>query len=74
MEASAEAPAIYLEPIKHSFSHYRLTIRPILLKIIRASEGVAEVNSSQWIDPQTPGNIGLPVPVTQVLKTLALLQ
>jgi hypothetical protein len=35
---------------------------------------VAEVNSSQWIDPQTPGSIGLPVPVTQVLKTLALLQ
>ena len=74
MGASAQAPAIFLDPIKHSFSHYRLTIRPILLKINRASEGVAEVNSSQWIDPQTPGNIGLPVPVTQVLKTLALRQ
>ena len=59
-----------MEPIKHSFSHYRLIIYPIVLKINRAPEAVAEVNSTQWIDPHRPANIGLPAPVTQVINTL----
>jgi A/G-specific adenine glycosylase len=74
LSALTEKAAIHLDPIKHSFSHYRLTIRPILLKINRAPEGVAEVNCTQWIDPQEPNNIGLPAPVTQVLSTLVLHQ
>ena len=70
LRAFAGEPPINMEPIKHSFSHYRLTIYPIVLKINRAPEAVAEVNSTQWIDPHRPANIGLPAPVTQVINTL----
>ncbi|MDG1066290.1 MAG: A/G-specific adenine glycosylase [Luminiphilus sp.] len=72
--ALAGIPPVTLDPIKHSFSHYRLTIRPILRQINRATEGVAEVNCLRWVDPRKPTNMGLPAPVTQILKTLVLQQ
>jgi A/G-specific adenine glycosylase len=74
MQGIAGESPINLEPIKHSFSHYRLIIRPILRKINRAPDTVAEVNCMQWIDPRKANNIGLPTPVTHVLETLALHQ
>lgn len=65
------APRTELDPIRHSFSHYRLTIFPVLIAIGQPPGTVAEVNSLRWVKPGAQVPLGLPAPVTHLMGTLA---
>lgn len=59
-----------LGSIEHTFSHYHLTIKPLLKAVSAASDEVAEVNSSVWIDPSDELNLGVAAPVSRLLRVL----
>ncbi|MGB0964675.1 MAG: A/G-specific adenine glycosylase [Litorivicinus sp.] len=54
-----------LDPIEHSFSHYDLVAKPMLLKApgLKAAD-----NDSQWAWPDS--QLGVPAPVARLLKRL----
>ena len=60
-----------LDPIQHSFSHYRLTILPITISIEQTPERIAEVDSERWVTPGGEIPLGLPAPVARLLTALA---
>ena len=72
----ADAPA----PFRHAFTHFELEVQPILVQCRDArAAGVAEPGSalpsgdapgpaSLWCDPANPGPLGLPAPVSELLR------
>ena len=60
-----------LDPIQHSFSHYRLTILPVTISIEQTPERIAEVDSVRWVTPGGEIPLGLPAPVARLLAALA---
>ena len=60
-----------LDPILHSFSHYRLTILPVMISIEQTPERIAEVDSVRWVTPGGEIPLGLPAPVARLLAALA---
>jgi A/G-specific adenine glycosylase len=57
-----------LAPIKHVFSHYKLTIEPHLLVLKNSPHKVAEKSKSQWYDSQQLHTIGLATPIKKLLE------
>ena len=57
-----------LTPIKHVFSHYKLTIEPHLLVLAKTPQKVTEKNKSQWYDSQQLHTIGLATPIKKLLE------
>jgi len=51
------------EPLRHSFSHYDLDIRPYVVRVDATSSKVADGNDSTWyrLDDLPPGGIAAPV-------------
>lgn len=54
-----------LPGFRHTFSHYHLDITPWHVKVVPA--GISEEHTLQWIQPDSPGKIGLPQPVKKLL-------
>ena len=59
-----------ITPIKHVFSHYKLTIEPHLLVLSAASQKVSENNQSRWYDSQQLLTIGLATPIKKLLEKI----
>jgi len=59
-----------LAPRRHTFSHFQLAIQPALLELSGAPTRVAEAATSTWVDPASPGDLGLPAPIRQLLEEL----
>ena len=66
-----------LEPIAHGFTHYKLTIHPIALKVPAAKSGAARDAGSQpedqgrlWLDLEEVAHAALPAPVKKLLLGL----
>ena len=57
-----------MTPIKHVFSHYKLTIEPHLLVLNNSPQKVAEKLKSQWYHPQQLHTIGLATPIKKLLE------
>jgi A/G-specific adenine glycosylase len=59
-----------LEWVEHAFTHFDLTIRPLL---VRCTEGPVEVRERQglWYNIRTPVRVGLPAPISALLAGLA---
>tara|TARA_B100000767_G_scaffold275250_1_gene311247 strand:+ start:2062 stop:3105 length:1044 start_codon:yes stop_codon:yes gene_type:complete len=57
-----------LAPIKHIFSHYKLTIEPHMLVLNSSPHKVAENSKSQWYDNQQLHTIGLATPIKKLLE------
>jgi A/G-specific adenine glycosylase len=57
-----------LAPIKHIFSHYKLTIEPHMLALNSSPQKVSENNKSQWYDSQQLHTIGLATPIKKLLE------
>ena len=57
-----------ITPIKHVFSHYKLTIEPHLLVLSNTLQKVSENNKSQWYDSQQLHTIGLATPIKKLLE------
>lgn len=57
-----------LTPIKHVFSHYKLTIEAHLLVLDEAPKKVAESDTCRWYEPQQLHTIGLATPIKKLLE------
>lgn len=54
----------------HSFTHFDLTLRPILVRVGDASRFVADSERHLWYDPRQPAKIGLAKPTVELLRQL----
>lgn len=59
-----------LVPLAHAFTHFDLTITPLL---VRCAEGAAvmEAGAGLWYNVREPQRIGLPAPIATLLSRLA---
>ena len=67
-----------LEPIEHGFTHYRLTIQPIVLNSGKSSTRRSAANTLEasapgrlWLDPADAAQAALPAPVKKLILSLA---
>ncbi|MDH5323805.1 MAG: NUDIX domain-containing protein, partial [Gammaproteobacteria bacterium] len=58
--------------LRHSFSHYDLDIRPVLVRLAAHSSTVADSPDATWhaLDDEPPG--GIAAPVQRLLNTLKM--
>jgi A/G-specific adenine glycosylase len=65
-----------LSVVRHAFTHFDLVIQPLRLDIAEgaamgAPAGVADsAAKAMWYNPAHPATVGLPAPVTQLIRTL----
>ena len=67
------ASAVALQPlaaVEHAFTHFDLTITPLLAQCRAPAAGVRE-GSALWYNIREPARIGLPAPITALLARLA---
>jgi A/G-specific adenine glycosylase len=67
--AAAAASPVELPAIEHAFTHFDLTIAPLLADVPHADPMVRE-RDGQWFDPGAPKKLGLPAPVAALLASL----
>jgi A/G-specific adenine glycosylase len=60
--------ATALAPVEHVFTHFRLTIEPLRLRLLEASARLADNAALDWIDPARLGDYGLPAPIRRLLQ------
>jgi len=69
-ETAAETPPLRDLPlIEHAFTHFDLTIVPLLAEMPQAAGRIAE-GDGVWYDPGAPKKLGLPAPVATLLVSL----
>lgn len=56
--------------LRHSFSHYDLDIRPVVVQLRNASSKVAEPAAGRWVSLNESSQIGLATPVRKLVDTL----
>jgi A/G-specific adenine glycosylase len=75
VRASLRAAAIEPQPlsqVEHAFTHFDLSITPLLVRCAGASTVSEEgAGASLWYNIRVPARIGLPAPVTTLLSSLA---
>lgn len=59
-----------LEPLTHTFSHFRLHIQPLHLALDRPSAEVSD-RETVWYDVASPPTLGLAAPVQKILQQFA---
>ena len=59
---------------RHSFTHFDLTLHPILVQTCHGSRNVAEGGRHLWYDPKQPARIGLAKPAVDLIAMLARVQ
>jgi A/G-specific adenine glycosylase len=55
---------------RHTFSHYHLDIRPVLIEIKKAPPKIVEAGQQIWYNPNRPEAIGLPKPIQSLMRAL----
>ncbi len=60
-----------LPPRRHTFSHFQLDMRPILVQLASPTARIGDEPDAAWVDPARPGALGLPAPIRQMLAELA---
>lgn len=58
-------------PYHHSFTHFDLTLHPILLRVAAAPGFIADSDRHVWYDPRQPAKIGLAKPAVDLIRQLA---
>jgi A/G-specific adenine glycosylase len=58
-----------LPPYMHAFTHFDLTLHPLLARVV-ATSGVAEADGRRWYDPEQPPRIGLAKPALDLIRVL----
>lgn len=58
-----------LAPLKHRFTHFRLTLLPVLCEV-DASPGVAEAGL-EWVETERAADAGVPTPIRKLLRQVA---
>lgn len=67
---ACDAPPEPLDELEHAFTHFDLTITPLLVRCGSGARAVGE-DGSLWYNIHTPARVGLPAPVTTLLSRLA---
>jgi A/G-specific adenine glycosylase len=63
-----------LAPFVHGFSHYRLEVTPLQLRVAKARGAgarVADDADQRWLHPREAAALGLPAPVRRLIAALA---
>ena len=58
-----------LPPLKHAFTHFRLTLKPVLCRVapgFQATEAVLE-----WVDISRAADAGVPAPIKKLIRQVA---
>jgi A/G-specific adenine glycosylase len=59
-----------LPPYSHSFTHFDLTLLPLLMRKARSAPAVAEPDRYCWYDVRQPAKIGLAKPAVDLIRRL----
>lgn len=59
-----------LAPYSHSFTHFDLTLHPIVVRVAQPQNFVADVDKQCWYDPRQPAQIGLAKPSLDLIRQL----
>ncbi len=59
-----------LPPYSHSFTHFDLTLEPLLVRDARERPAVAEADKYCWYDVKQPAKIGLAKPAVDLIRGL----
>lgn len=62
--------ATSLPPYFHSFTHFDLTLHPLLVRGSLLAEGVADSDRYCWYQPRQPARIGLAKPAVALIRAL----
>lgn len=54
----------------HSFTHFDLTLQPLLVRGAEQAKTIADIDRYCWYDPAEPAKIGLAKPVVDLIRTL----
>jgi A/G-specific adenine glycosylase len=68
--AAAALATQSLPPYSHSFSHFDLTLQPILVRDAREVPAVADAQRYCWYDARQPAKIGLAKPAVDLIRGL----
>ena len=60
-----------LPPINHAFTHFRLTLQPVLCRVV-APSGVAEPGM-EWVAIGQAADAGVPAPIRKLIRQMAAL-
>ncbi|MEH6445908.1 MAG: A/G-specific adenine glycosylase [Oceanospirillaceae bacterium] len=63
--------AFYLEPFRHTFSHFHLDITPVQISLSNESHNIMESAATLWFSSEQANIIGLPAPVKKLLLSLS---
>jgi len=67
----AEAPALERwETVEHSFTHYDLHMRPVLIRLEGRPGAAREADDERWVEVNGDNGVGLPAPVRRLLDRL----
>jgi A/G-specific adenine glycosylase len=58
------------KPIKYTFTHFYLTIKPIHIKLQKYKNKEYDTKALTWVSPKTNPSLGLPAPVLSMLVDL----
>jgi A/G-specific adenine glycosylase len=61
--------AVSLPPYYHSFTHFDLTLQPLLVRAA-SMQSVADTDRYCWYDPRQPAKIGLTKPTVDLLRAI----
>ena len=56
--------------LRHSFSHFDLDIRPVVVRVSAASRKVADTPDATWYSPDDEPPGGMAAPVQQIINSL----
>jgi A/G-specific adenine glycosylase len=57
--------------LRHGFSHFRLEIEPVYLRVAAGRDRVEDADGELWYDLKRPPRLGLAAPVKRLIATLA---
>ncbi len=60
-----------LADIRHAFTHYRLTITPLLIKLNQPVLAIRDTNQQRWVKIENIASLGLPAPAKALTEKLA---
>ena len=65
-----EATVEFLEPFRHTFSHFHLDITPTLLFLPKITQHRVHESGAQWFDISKPLSVGISAPTKLILESI----
>ena len=69
-DAARTAVPRALPEYRHAFTHYDLTLQPLLIDVLHPAAAVADADRHLWYDPKQPARIGLAKPAVDLIAML----